>query len=510
MKSILLVLLCLACWCNGARVLVLGPFGSYSHKLVYMPIAESLAEKGHNVTVVSPFRPKKIVENIREIALVREDDVNFFDFRMLQGLPAVIPRFWFMKQLMAEIYSDFIHNEQFKAIQGEQFDVILIDAIFNEFCLPIADLWQVPIVLISPSIGPPWILGNMGVAHHSASYPSTWTSYSTEMSFTQRLFNTLEVTLAEVAMDLMVNRPLNAMIKRDFPQARTIREVTNDLSLCIVTSNPALNWPRPLPPTIIEVVGLHIKTPKPLPADLKKFADEAGETGFILFTLGSIVKSSTIPKETVQSFVRAFSKIRQRVIWKWEADQPPANLPANVMTVKWLPQGDLLAHGNIRLFISHGGLLGLQEAIFNSVPLLGLPVVNDQVLNVVKIVKEGAGLSLEWETITEDNVLAALDSLLTNASYRGNMSRLSSLMKDVPMDGREKAVYWIEHVLRHGGTRHMRISSLDLPFYQHYLLDVIGLMIFIALLMTALVVFIARRLCNRTRPAKISSKAKVQ
>ena len=73
------------------------------------------------------------------------------------------------------------------------------------------------------------------------------------------------------------------------------------------------------------------------------------------------------------------------------------------------------AHGNIRLFISHGGLLGLQEAIFNSVPLLGLPVVNDQVLNVVKIVKEGAGLSLEWETITEDNVLAALDSLLTNA-----------------------------------------------------------------------------------------------
>ena len=76
--------------------------------------------------------------------------------------------------------------------------------------------------------------------------------------------------------------------------------------------------------------------------ELAKFADESGEHGFILFTLGSAIKSTSIPVEIVQSFVEVFSQIPQRVIWKWEADEKPANLPPNVMTVKWAPQSDLL------------------------------------------------------------------------------------------------------------------------------------------------------------------------
>ena len=76
--------------------------------------------------------------------------------------------------------------------------------------------------------------------------------------------------------------------------------------------------------------------------DLEKFANESGEDGFILFTLGSAIKSSSIPVEIVQTFVRVFSQIPQRVIWKWEADERPANLSPNVMTVKWAPQSDLL------------------------------------------------------------------------------------------------------------------------------------------------------------------------
>ena len=74
-----------------------------------------------------------------------------------------------------------------------------------------------------------------------------------------------------------------------------------------------------------------------------------------------------------------------------------------------------LAHPNIRLFITHGGLLGMQEAIFNTVPLLGLPVINDQFINMVKIVKEGAGLSLEWSDINEDILKTTLLSILQDS-----------------------------------------------------------------------------------------------
>jgi hypothetical protein len=34
-----------------------------------MPIAEALAEKGHEVTVVTPYQPTKITANLREIVV---------------------------------------------------------------------------------------------------------------------------------------------------------------------------------------------------------------------------------------------------------------------------------------------------------------------------------------------------------------------------------------------------------------------------------------------------------
>ena len=55
-------------------------------------------------------------------------------------------------------------------------------------------------------------------------------------------------------------------------------------------------------------------------------------------------------------------------------------------------------------------------------------------------------------------------------------------MRDELMPGKEVATYWIEHVLRHGGTKHLQLSGKDMPFYQHYLLDVFALLLLITLL----------------------------
>ena len=60
----------------------------------------------------------------------------------------------------------------------------------------------------------------------------------------------------------------------------------------------------------------------------------------------------------------------------------------------------------------------------------------------------------------------------TFCSYQGNATRLSRLMKDEMIPGKDRAVYWVEHVLRHGGAKHLQLSSKNMPFYQKYLLDV--------------------------------------
>jgi len=49
------------------------------------------------------------------------------------------------------------------------------------------------------------------------------------------------------------------------------------------------------------------------------------------------------------------------------------------MIRKWLPQSDILAHKNVVLFITHGGLFGTQEGLYRGVPMLFIPLYGDQV-----------------------------------------------------------------------------------------------------------------------------------
>jgi glucuronosyltransferase len=76
---------------------------------------------------------------------------------------------------------------------------------------------------------------------------------------------------------------------------------------------------------------------------MERFVKDCEKDGFILFTLGSIPSSKFMPKKHVQTFVKVFSRIPQRVIWKWDdSSKIPENLSANVLLVDWLPQQDLL------------------------------------------------------------------------------------------------------------------------------------------------------------------------
>lgn len=63
-------------------------------------------------------------------------------------------------------------------------------------------------------------------------------------------------------------------------------------------------------------------------------------------------------------FLDSLKMFKQKVIWKYEDETLAEKVPPNVMIRKWLPQADILAHKNVRLFISHGGMFGNFEVIY--------------------------------------------------------------------------------------------------------------------------------------------------
>ena len=79
-----------------------------------------------------------------------------------------------------------------------------------------------------------------------------------------------------------------------------------------------------------------------LEQDLEKWVSGA-EDGVIYFSLGSNMKGTSVPVETRQAFLTAFSRFpKYRVIWKWESDTTVLDGHPNIQFKKWIPQQDLL------------------------------------------------------------------------------------------------------------------------------------------------------------------------
>ena len=147
--------------------------------------------------------------------------------------------------------------------------------------------------------------------------------------------------------------------------------------------------------------------------DLDDFISGANKDGLILFSLGSIVQAKDMPDEVRQKFLNVFSRLKQRVLWKWETGEM-AGLPSNVRVSKWLPQQDILGHANTKLFITHGGLLSTLEATYHGVPLIGVPIFGDQDLNMAQAERGGYALTIEILTMTEEKLENAIHQILNS------------------------------------------------------------------------------------------------
>lgn len=205
--------------------------------------------------------------------------------------------------------------------------------------------------------------------------------------------------------------------------------------------------------------------------DIKDFLDSADD-GAIFFSLGSNARSSDLSQEKISIFLNKFRSIKQKVLWKFETNLP--NLPHNVKIGKWLLQDDILAHPNVRLFISHCGKGGITEAKYHGVPILAIPLFADQFGNAQHILEEGWAVVLSMNDLNQESFSTALDESLNNQKYARVVKKLANLNRDRPEHPLDKAAFWIEYVIRHDGAKHMQSPVVHLNLLQYYMIDIFG------------------------------------
>ncbi|CAH0678007.1 unnamed protein product [Spodoptera exigua] len=268
-------------------------------------------------------------------------------------------------------------------------------------------------------------------------------------------------------------------------------------SLLLGNSQVALSDAVPLPPNYKHIGGFHInEVVKPLPANLQKIMDDA-ENGVIYFSMGSNLKSKTMPEELKKGLLEVFGRLKQTVLWKFEENLP--DRPKNVHILQWAPQQSILvfifsAHPNLVLFITHGGLLSLTEAVYFGAPVIAIPVFADQFLNANQVQHKGIGVKVDLSYNLHKDLKIALDEVLGDLpKYTARAKEISSAYRDNPISPGQELSFWVEHVVRTRGAPHLRSVVLQVPLYQQMYLDV--LVVLLAPVIILLLV-VKKILCN--------------
>ena len=73
-----------------------------------------------------------------------------------------------------------------------------------------------------------------------------------------------------------------------------------------------------------------------------------------------------------------------------------------------------IAHPNVKLFITHCGALGTQEAMCHGTPMIGLPVVYDQPKNCKDLEFAGINRVIEWKELTLDLLTETVKDVMSD------------------------------------------------------------------------------------------------
>lgn len=318
--------------------------------------------------------------------------------------------------------------------------------------------------------------------------PIAMSELSDRMTFVERVKHMIYVLCFDFWFQTFNEKKWNELYTEVLGRPTTLSETMAKADIWLIRTYWDLEFPHPVLPNFDFVGGLHCRPAKPLPKEIEDFVQSSGEHGVVVFSLGSMVGSLT--EERANVIAAGLAQIPQKVLWRFEGKKPET-LGSNTRLYKWIPQNDLLGHPKTRAFITHGGTNGIYEAIYHGIPVVGIPLFGDQYDNIVHLKTKGAAVRLDFLTMSSTDLLTALTTVTNDPSYKENAMRLSRIHHDQPVKPLDKAVFWIEFVMRHKGAKHLRVAAHDLSWVQYYSLDVIGFLL--ACVVT--VIFILKKCC---------------
>lgn len=176
---------------------------------------------------------------------------------------------WNLGEKLSKIMSNK-NLQKFIRSNSNTFDLVMVESCFQEYTVVLGHKFNAPVIFLTPAMMWSSVSKWLHVPSSFSYIPNVIFGRSIEMDFVERLKNTVTGAMqlyAEDYFDLPHKKAImNALFTYEGWELRPpLEKMLSDVSLTLVNAHHAVGVPRPYLPGVIEVGGMHIKRPKPLP-----------------------------------------------------------------------------------------------------------------------------------------------------------------------------------------------------------------------------------------------------
>jgi zeaxanthin glucosyltransferase len=379
------------------------------HLNTMLPLGQEMHRRGHRVTFfgIVDARSKVLAAGLEFRSIGEAEfpagasDRLFEELGKLSGLAALRYTLDWIKQ-SAVVFL----KEGPNALKDAQIEALLVDQISPEGGI-VAELLDIPFVTICSAL--PF--------NQEPTIPPFFTTWSYNLAWWAVLRNQIVYQLVNPFGKSMQNLRFNYRKLWNLPP-----EISSDSQLAILTQQPAeFEYPRQTLPDYFHFTGpYHNQTSrKPVDFPWEKLTDKP----IIYASMGTLQNQLT---DVFKAIADACVGLDAQLIISLggaRLESLPA-LAGNPIVVSYAPQLALLERAAIA--ITHAGMNTALECLTYGVPMVAIPVTNDQPGVAARIAWTGAGEIVPLGKLTAARLQAALKLILTQESYRQNALRLKT------------------------------------------------------------------------------------
>jgi zeaxanthin glucosyltransferase len=383
------------------------------HLNTMLPLGQEMHKRGHRVTFFGIVDAKSKVLaaglEFRSIGAVEfpagSSDRLFEELGKLSGVAALLYTMDWIKQ-SAIVFL----KEGPKVLKDAQIEAILVDQISPEGGI-VAELLDIPFITICSAL--PF--------NQEPTIPPLFTTWKYNPSWWAMLRNQIVYQLVN---------PFTKSIRKirsDYRQLWKLPpETSSDSQLAILTQQPAeFEYPRKNLPDYFHFTGPYHNQTSRKPVDFPW--EQLTDKPLIYASMGTLQNQLSDVFKTIAEACLGLDAQLVISLGGASLESLPA-LPGNPIVVSYAPQLALLERASVA--ITHAGMNTALECLTYGVPMVAIPVTNDQPGVAARIAWIGAGEIVPLNKLTAARLQTAIKLVLTQAGYRQNALKLAKSISE--------------------------------------------------------------------------------